>query len=405
MSDIRKTTLKTKFRAIKLGIVLGLGLCLGPFLIGSVFAETFTESFETYNLGNINYQGDWFPLNKNPIYYEYGFTISRDHPSYGVQGIKSHPTSTDLLGSSEWWPPFNVTGIGIFSFDFVVWKKPNWAEVDFCYGGQWCVEIKIGDHTQSTIIKWQDIILAENYTINDLHRISFEYNLPENWGRISLDFGAWSATSTLDRTPPYETPYFNRFIFRSGGEFWETIYFDNFTNIGECNSTCIYCDFWECQNYEGACLWNENENQCQREFLGIPELELPPLETCEGLSTTERILCEIKNFFYRLFVPSGEKIQELRGTLDLIKEKFPYNYIVVTQDFFSYLRQNINEDQPVNFKVLNEAGTLDFTFWNTTTTLAGVSQTFLGIFKKFSIFLILLVFMVWAFSFLKRIFK
>ena len=405
MSALDLKTLKTDFRAIRLGIVLGLGLCLGPFLIGGAFAGTFTESFETYDLGNINYQGDWYPLNQNPIYDEWGFIVSREHPSEGVQGIKSHATSSDLLGSSEWWPPFNVTGIGIFSFDFVVWEKPNWAEVDFCYGGSWCVEIHIGDHTGSTIIKWQDIILAENYTINDLHRISFEYNLPENWGRVSLDFGAWSATSTLDRTPPYETPYFNRFIFRSGGEYWETIYFDNFTNIGECNSTCIYCSRWDCEKYPGACTWNFEENQCQRDFLGIPEIDLPPLEICEGLSVTERILCEIKNFFYRLFIPSSEKIGELRNTLDIIKERFPYNYIIVTQDFFTYVKDNINEEQNIEIKVFNQSGTISMAFWNTTTTLAGSSQSFLDIFKKFTGFIIILGFIIWCLSFFRRIFK
>ena len=408
MPATKKKIALRPFRTIKFSAFVLLALYLGLFVVGGAWAGI-SESFETYNLGNINYQGDWFPLNKQEGYYEWGFIVNNNKASQGNQSIYSNSTSSDLIGSSElWWA--TTTGSGIFSFDFLVEKKPNWAMVEFCYGGIWCADIMIGDSdlksTKITLDNYpnEDIILSENYNNNIWHRINFEYNLPDNWGRASFNGGSWSATTTLNHTPPYTpAPYFNRFIFRSGGSDLERIYFDNFRNEGECNSTCLYCDLSGCQDYESDCLWNYSENQCQPLILGLPEL--PALEDCSAYGVTERLLCEIKNFFYRLFVPSPEKITELKTTLDLVKTKFPYNYILAVKDFFIYLKDNINESQEITFSILGQSGTLNLSFWNTTTTLAGVNQSFLNIFKTFFKFLIVLVFVLWCFSFIKRIFK
>lgn len=182
-------------------------------------------------------------------------------------------------------------------------------------------------------------------------------------------------------------------------------YFDTISPIDytEIIPTCNYgsnCQY--CYNEESclakSCYWSENF------CWWILPPELPELEDCSELGITDRLLCEIKNFFYRFFVPSQAKITELRAILDTIKTKFPYNYILETKDFFIYLKDNINEND-TTFKILGQTGTINFAFWNTTTTLAGYTQNFLDIFKKITSFVIILVLILWFFSFLKRIFK
>ena len=229
--------------------------------------------------------------------------------------------------------------------------------------------------------------------------------MTQDWGRASLDSGSWSTTTSIcNNSCDPEDLIFVTYLFRSTGDDFKRIYFDNFTNVGECNSTCIYCDLNSCQDYDFFCSWNYDETQCQPLILGIPDIALP-IEDCEGLGVTDRILCEIKNFFYRLFVPSPEKITELRATLDTIKTKFPYNYILEMKDFFVYLKDNIDDEQEISFSILGQAGVVNFDFFNTTTTIAGISQSFLSIFKKAFSVIIFLVFGIWCFSFLKRVFK
>ncbi len=142
------------------------------FISNGVQAGTFSESFETYNLGKLGGQGNWTNYVE-----EYGFIVNNDRASEGVQSIISHPTSTDLIASSmlDW---ATTTGIGILSVDFLVEKKPNWAMVEFCYGWLVCVDIEIGNDTLestkiilSNEVGGEDIILADNYFNNVFHDV------------------------------------------------------------------------------------------------------------------------------------------------------------------------------------------------------------------------------------------
>jgi hypothetical protein len=150
-------------------------------------------------------------------------------------------------------------------------------------------------------------------------------------------------------------------------------------------------------------LWYSNSEGYVIPELGIPEL--PALEECSELGITERLLCELKNFFYRLFVPSPDKVTELRSTINSIQEKFPYNYILAIKNFFDYLRENINDSQEISFNILGQAGVVSFAGLNSTTTLAGTPQTIISIFKKVMSFGFILLFAFWCFSFIKRIFR
>lgn len=403
------------FKAIKLGFILALALFGGAFFIVGSALAVIDENFESYDTGKINYQinppVEWKDLNNAPQYHEYSLIVNTERASDGVQSIMSHPTSTDLEGSSEmWWA--TSTGTGIISIDFQIDKRPVWARIEFNQGFQWGSTLEIGTccaevpyNTENWDgVRWQGIDLTDDVVPDVWHRVSIQYNLSQNWGRASYDFGEWSATTTLKSSPPFTGLYWNRYIFRTGGKELERIWFDNFSEVGDCNSTCLYCDYSGCQDYEGACDWNFNENQCQPLIFQIPDIQLPT-EDCSVLGITDRLLCELKNFFYRLFVPTPEKIQELQTTIGSVKEKFPYNYILEFKDFFIYIRDNVDDEQPVNFSILGQAGSLNFSFWQTTTTIAGSEQSIKDIIQKVFGFLILLGFGFWAFGFIKRIFK
>lgn len=406
MPVTKKKTLKNDFKPIKLSAILMLALFLGLFVVGEVLGIVYIdESFETYPLGAINYQENWFPYNLDPNNDEYSMIVNNERASDGIKSIRGGSGEITHFFGSELWT--TTTGSGIFSFDFLITGTPACGSVRFCEDFENCnpFVIKGNDegYTGVNAGPYGTILLGDTIQTNVWHRISFEYNLDENWGRASYDFGEWSETWEILNgvEPDY---YFNRYIFtRCGGVGYQPLYFDNFTNLGECNSTCLYCDYNNCLTYQGFCSWNTEESQCQPVIIEYPPL--PELEDCEGLGVTDRLLCEIKNFFYRLFVPSTEKIIQLQTSLETIKTKFPYNYLLATKDFFGYLKDNITDTGDIAFSVLGNAGVVSFDVFNSTTTLAGEEQSFMGIFKTFLKFLVIMIFALWGFSFIKRIFK
>ena len=140
----------------------------------------------------------------------------------------------------------------------------------------------------------------------------------------------------------------------------------------------------------------------------IIETEPPPppeAESCEGLELLERLVCEIKNTLAGAFLPSQNKINDLKNNLNLIQQKFPFNYINEAGDFFTDLKAGIGATSTISFKVLDKPGVVDFSIWEKSVNLAGSTQTFADILKGLSSGFVLFAFIVWAIGFGKRIFK
>lgn len=423
MSAFNRKTPILKGSAIKLGVVLIFTLLGSFFVVRGVSATSgVADSFDSYNLGDLTGQGGWL--------------VSGDFSALEVNDIRAESgnqsvRSTWINGNNR---IISLTEQGTLSFYFMT-SSTFAGVVDFAMGVPlqagnfiWITpsDIYIGDSDNPT-----KLLLKNNYSYNNWHRISMNYNITEGWWHVRYDFENWSATTTFVGLTPTHL-----YLDIIGGS---NFYIDSIRDEGECNSTCYECDLTSCQNYSEVCNWNYSESFCspiaENNACGEGWLcsfctatstceaqgcywyaddnycwetappELPAIEDCSGYDLLPRITCDIKNFFYRLFVPSSPKITELKNTFNLVKEKFPYNYILTTKDFFVSLKGKLS-DEDIQFGVLGVSGIIDFSFWNSTTTIGnGGVQKYLDIFKTFSTFIILFVFVIWAIHYLRKIFK
>ena len=426
MSDLKRKMPILKDRAIKLGIVLGLTLLAGFFIVERARATTgVADNFESYDLGYLTGQGDWLATGFN------SFIVNNLHAESGSQSIQSDGNTGNtrtITLDNEGDLSFYFMASSSFSNSAFYLESLGTDDYVYILPTQIWLGDTIGYNPNPT-----KLLIKQNYSYNVFHRISLNYNISQGWWRARYDFDNWSATTTFVGSSITTL----RIESISGSNF----FFDSIKEVGECNSTCYECDFEGCQDYGEICYWNypastcyplEGVNTCGEGWLcafcteqNTCEAEegcywnsadsycweseppvLPEVEDCSEYPTLERITCEIKNFFYRLFVPSSAKITELKTTTDLIKDRFPYNYILATKDFFITLKNDLsNED--IQFGILGVAGVINFDFWNSTTTIGstGVVQKFLDIFKSISTFIVLFVFLFWAIYFLRKVFK
>ena len=138
-----------------------------------------------------------------------------------------------------------------------------------------------------------------------------------------------------------------------------------------------------------------------------PEIQFPPqpeLEDCSQYNIPDRWICEIKNAIKSIFLPSSEKINQLKQTMDLFKQKFPFNYINLFTNFYQDIYNGINETSTIRFKILGQSGNVDLAFWENQATIGGITQTFSHIIYNIFLFLFLFIFVLWLISYLKRIF-
>jgi len=137
----------------------------------------------------------------------------------------------------------------------------------------------------------------------------------------------------------------------------------------------------------------------------ISEAEFLGLEDCSGYPLLERLVCDLKNVFKKIFVPSQQSINDLHTTIDGLKQKAPMNYIFATRNFFSDIKNNINASPTLAFSILGKSGNVDFSFWNNTATIGGSVQSFAEILNVFFTFILVLTFTFWAISYVRKIFR
>lgn len=406
MSCFKKKTLLNDFKAIKFGI-LGCFVLFGTFFITErVLASTFfDDSFETYSVGILGGQGYWKSRSGS-----YDFQVSTTTAQSGTKSITpyslghagySHSNSKDGTGIA-------TTNQGIISFWFYT-ENYNIGGIFFglkkgyqYYGYDNYQPVIFSQSTPDIYIRGGSTStekIASSYPLETWNKITIEYDYILHKARAKFNTGVWSNWVILSDTMDYA----DNILPEIAG--MEHFYLDSiraealYLPVCGYDENCDYCYSSSTCEYHN-CFWNEEQNFCY----STPAPVLPPLEDCSGYGLTDRLICEIKNFFSRLFSPTPEKITELKNTINLVKDKFPYNYILATKDFFVDLKDNIQE-QPITFKILGKAGVVNFNFWNSTTTLAGITQNFTDIFKKVWIFIILFIFVFWCISFIKRIFK
>lgn len=176
--------------------------------------------------------------------------------------------------------------------------------------------------------------------------------------------------------------------------------------LGQCG--CLDQETCETAEPIGTCEWVDRGygEGCYEVEEAPPEAEweAPELESCEGLGTVETWLCEIRNFFTGLFMPTQEKVDNLKKTLDNFKAKFPFNYIGAVNSFFTTLKTSLDTEKSIPVKVLGVESNVNFSFWDQTTTIGGTSETFKNILFDFTTAIIIIAFLFWIISFIKRIF-
>jgi hypothetical protein len=199
----------------------------------------------------------------------------------------------------------------------------------------------------------------------------------------------------------------------------QTYNFDYFLDISSVLSTSTDLVSFSIEAYgfseEGEFQGDEFPQGCKI-YLGlgatppflVPQVEefpaQPELEDCSQYNIPERWICEIKNALKSIFLPSNEKINELRKTMDLFKQKFPFNYINLFTNFYQDINNGINENSTISFKILGQSGNVNLAFWENQATIGGITQTFSHIIYNIFLFLFLFIFVLWLISYLKRIF-
>ena len=161
--------------------------------------------------------------------------------------------------------------------------------------------------------------------------------------------------------------------------------------------------FWETKEIEveGGVIAVENiipppyEDEEFPEFVG---------ESCEGLGTIETWLCEIKNFISSAFYPSKEMSLKLKNTINLIKNKTPFNYLNATKDFFVEIKNGVGTTA-VSFKVFGESGILSYAGLDFDVENGEGTEGFISFIRKFFTFIFLIGLMVWCISFIRKLFK
>lgn len=403
-------------------------------------ASPFTDDFEGYSLGDLSGQGGW--ATSTPYY---SWQVSTTTTEVGEQAIDCYygycgntKTGTSVeIGKWVFWTYASE------NFGFGFWIKEGTSDicrVDVSSGGT----IKYIDDTGWVDTGWP--VIYNNYSpleiwwnaTTDQCKIAYNFNITD-WYYSADTF------LSIDRLDIFatETPNGNRFIDNisdtldlpcddehcgyceiystciSAGCSWDySIYLQDYYCYDvsepvddECGAfyKCQYCGDQTTCEAELNCQWTDIGfgNQCYMIEPTIPpgqvDWEIPELDECSG-SATEIILCEIKNLITGAVMPSQEKIESLYQTIGAFKQKFPFNYIAGLNSFFGNVSNGLEDTKTIPISILGTTSTVNFMFWNSTTTIGGEEETFKNILFDFSTFIILMGWFVWLISLIKRFF-
>lgn len=218
--------------------------------------------------------------------------------------------------------------------------------------------------------------------------------------------------------------YFNYQDLYSGvfTQFYQNFYSqpDSITNITKeislASSTYSVSYSLAGNNIDTGWLTYSSGHTCEMTYIGlvnVPEVlaieNMPAFtpEDCSGYSILERLVCEIRNDLKGMFFPSPSKINALKQNINLIGNKFPFNYISVIKNFFNDVSSGLTANEAISISIFGStAGDLSFSpIASTTRTYGGSTLSILDFIKGFFTLLIFLIILKWFISYVKRIFK
>lgn len=437
-----------EFRALTLGFLFLIFIVCPVWAFGDFI---FDDDFEAYSTGDLGGQGDWTSCeNKNSV------KVSGEHPFEGTKSLQVQETGGNLCcervgseitaGSMSFWVQIFEGGGGDTSFLLVgehidTTQNPvSFGQVRFGANGHifWTNQDAQHQFLCDTERAYVELVISWNATTN---KVKYDcLGESSDWVDVSsysvIDFNYFDVVRTEN--------YLNRAL----------VYIDNMggsepvCEIGSCSVCESYQNCYDAGCYwlyifgvdrnlcyepvsEGVCGLFGNcqycltQENCEGKFncewvdygLGeacymtehpyattTTEWVVAELDDCSELSGVEKWICETKNFIAGLFLPTQEKMNELYFTLTEFRQKFPFSYINVARDFFADIKNDIVDDNEITISIMGNEGSLDFSFWDKTVSVAGAVQSYKNIFYGFTNILLAVVFFVWLIAFLRRFF-
>ncbi|GAH94206.1 unnamed protein product [marine sediment metagenome] len=431
--------------------VLILSLFLTVFLSSLAFGSSFIfiEDFDSYDLGYIAGQGDWttcrgwisgYVGNVDPYRGEKHLYLPLPPSNVCNERVGTQIASGTISFFVKIpWPGGVKNTLQVGQWISSTSTNPSsFAQMRFIGGGdvKWTDSTGIHHFLCGTDANYTGINISWNATTNKV-----KYDCLGNtsgWVDVSsysaVDFDYFNVIRVIVIEDGAATYYIDNiglecaigqcFVCQNLTECWsagcswfynsETYTSSCYEPLGEMEcgvfSNCQYCETQETCEAGFNCEWKDYGfgTQCYYEqYLPATttvEWTVPDLEDCEPLSGVEKWLCEIKNFIAGIFYPSQEKLNELHNILLDFRQKFPFNYINIFKSFLTDIREDIDEEASISVKILGHEHNVNFNFWNATTTIRGVSESFKNIIVDMTTALILLTFLVWVVSFLRRFF-
>lgn len=440
-------------------IVFGLFIAIGP-----VEAFSVEEHFDSYNLGPISGQGGWTGNGgevSDDIVGTSGYKTLKLSAFNSSNAIIEFSSSTDLQISFNLYAQDFPNDQELF-FDFNL-LSGGFKLRTRLLNGLGSFNYETGDNRTSLSIvcpnfpfdTWYNIRIdagsgGAKYSCNNgpwTFTLSSEGYGVANGNYFEILGGSYSDNIIVyldDLEITGQGIFCDEFESRTdciaGGCFWENIIFHEEYSycrdlvVGEegfCEYSifgCAYCNssttcagatgcYWNglagCSYLENVCEFEhlencENSTDCENasgtwngDFCFVSNIG--PVD-CSSMNLLERLVCEIKNFISTAFLPSKAKLTELGQTIDLINTKFPSNYLRAGRLFFDNVKNGINESEGIPVKILGHEQDISFDIFNATGS-AGVVGTLGNFLKVFFNLVFITIFITWALSFLKRIFK
>jgi len=426
------------------------------FVGGRIFgASPFTDSFDTYSVGDLAPQGSWATTTFYSVQVSTTTSFSSpnslwlDSSTYGIIKEGSH----EITGSWSFWAKVNsesghngeTIGVSITGIDYQNTasaltfncvdndcETTGLAKISVCIGGgAGMVEID-----QIPINEWTNFQVEWDSSTNET-RWKSDFGSWSNWGQcytntftyvqgfflqasqtglLKLNLDSIGGTCSADNCGLCET--YNTCV-NGGCSWYYSIYLQDYfctepftPDDEECDAfyKCQYCGDQTICEEQLNCQWIDRGygDQCYMAEPTTPPVqedwEIPDLEDCSGLSITETLLCEIKNLITGAVMPSQEKVESLYQTIGNFKEKFPFNYVSSLNQFFSDVAEDLEATSTIPIEILGATSTVSFRFWEATTTIGGTEETLKNVMIDFTTFVILIGWFVWLISLIKRFF-
>jgi len=437
-------SLNNRIIPLELKLVLFVGLLLILLLIGgSVFGATiFEDDFDSYTGFFLNGQGGWsdcqsyasWEISTTTTKYGYGNSV---YSPQSVWGRCSEKTGVDIeTGEISFWAKVmgnyvnytNITTIEISGAGTTaLWSMRENGDVRYYTGSMW-VDVC---HVQQDVwfwlaVEWDSDTDLVRYTCESVYQNSgwvapiYDQTI-EYFNKVRLLTTGQNTTTYIDEIEEinlcgfYENP---TSCSDAGCSWYYSIYLQDYlctpyySSPDACGSfyNCPYCVSKITCEEQVQCEWTDKGtgDACYMTEPTTPietaTWEVPELENCNELSGVELLLCEIKNDISGFFMPTQEKIEQLYQTFGAFKTKFPFNYIGSLNDFFENISDSFNATKTIPIEILGKESNVNFSFWNSTTTIGGEGETFKNVIWDITTFVVLIAWFVWLISWVKRFF-